>query len=277
MKMEESEYMGYDGTQMFMRVWSPQQQPKAVLLGFHGLGSHSGLISHVGEFFANSGYLFYAPDMRGFGHYSGIKGHVDSFEEYNKDMESLVAFIKLKHPSLKLFLYGHSLGALWIVLYVMEYQEGIDGILLPSLAVSERLKIGTATRSIMKVLSKANVKKHFDTGLDLDLIARNPEVVKRNKEDPLRFDMVTPRMAAEGLAARARAFANAQLVTVPVFVLQPSEDLILIPEENKNYFDRIASKDKTWKQYDGLYHEPFQDEGGDELLKDMAAWLDERT
>ncbi len=273
--MEESEYMGYDGTQMFMRYWKPEGEVKAVMLGFHGLGSHSGLISHVGEFFANKGYLFYAPDMRGFGHYSGLKGHVDSFDEYNKDIESLVAHLKLKHPDTKFFLYGHSLGALWIILYIMEYQEGIDGILIPAPAVSERLKISAATRAIMKGLSKINVKKQFSTGLDIDLIARNPEVVKRNKEDPLRFDTVTPRFAAEGLAARARAFENAHLITVPVIVPQSSEDLILIPEENKDFFDRISSEDKTWKLYEGFYHEPFQDEGGDEMLKDMAAWIAE--
>ena len=275
MQMEESEYMGYDGTQMFMRHWKPEGEVKAVMLGLHGLGSHSGLISHVGEFFANEGYLFYAPDMRGFGHYSGLKGHVDSFDEYNKDIESLVAHLKLKHPDAKFFLYGHSLGGLWVANYILNYQEGIDGILIPFPAVSERLKIGSATRAILRGLSKMNVKKHFDSGLDMDLIARNPEVVKRNKEDTLRFDQVTPRFAAEGMATRLRVFESAHLITIPVMIPQSGEDLILIPEENKDFFDRIASEDKTWKLYEGLYHEPFQDEGGEEILKDMAAWIEE--
>ena len=50
--MEETNYLGYDGKQMFMRVWHPEGEPKSIVLMFHGLGSHSGLMSFLGENFA---------------------------------------------------------------------------------------------------------------------------------------------------------------------------------------------------------------------------------
>ncbi|MFW9920131.1 MAG: alpha/beta hydrolase [Candidatus Thorarchaeota archaeon] len=277
MTYEEGEYLGYDGTQMFMRIWTPDSKHKAIVLGLHGLGAHSGTISYVGEYFAKNGFLFYAPDMRGFGKFTGTKGHVDSFDEYVQDLDSLISYLKLSHPDDKFFMYGHSLGSLWAYQYTLTHSDGIDGLITPCPAVSERLKISAATRTIAKGLSKLNVKQYFDTGLDLDLIARNPEVVKRNKEDPLRFDKATPRFAMEGLGMREKIFNRAEDITLPIIVLQTGEDMILIPEENKKFFDRISSKDKTWKLYEGLYHEPFEDEGGEQVLADMISWVNERV
>lgn len=274
---EESEYAGYDGKKMFMRIWKPEGPPKAVVLGIHGLGAHSGLISYVGEYFAKNQYIFYAPDMRGFGKFEGLKGHVDSFDEFVQDLDSLVTYLKQSHPSEKLFMYGHSLGGLWVINYILQHPEGISGIMTPCPAVSERLKISGAARAIVSMLSKLNVKRYFDTGLDLNLIARNPDVVRRNKEDPLRFDKATPRFATEGFKARENGFNRAEEIELPIILQQSGEDLILIPEENKKFFDRIASKDKTWKLYEGLYHEPFEDEGGAEFLADMMSWLDARV
>ena len=112
---EESTYQGFDGTTMLLRIWKPEGEPKAIVLGIHGLGSHSGLMDFMAEQFTSRGFIFYAPDMRGFGTYPGRKGHVESYDEYIDDMESLVAYLKLMHHDGKLFLFGHSLGGLHIL------------------------------------------------------------------------------------------------------------------------------------------------------------------
>ncbi len=271
---EESTYQGFDGTTMLLRIWKPEGEPKAVVLGLHGLGSHSGRLGYLGERFTAQGYIFYAPDMRAFGTYPGRKGHVESFDEYTEDLESLVAYLKLLHQDKKLFLFGHSLGAVFIIHYVLKHPDEADGILIPAPAVSERLKVSSTTRKIGSLLSKLNVKIYIDNGLDYELISRNPEVVKDNREDPLRFDKATPRFAIEGLKASKDAFDGASRITVPVLVQQSGEDLILDPERNKEFYDNIASEDKTWKLYPGLYHEPYHEEGGEEVFLDMFNWLE---
>jgi alpha-beta hydrolase superfamily lysophospholipase len=273
---EESTYQGFDGTTMLLRIWKPEGEPKAIVLGLHGLGSHSGRLAYLGERFASKGYTFYAPDLRGFGTFPGRKGHVESFSEYIEDMESLVAYMKLLHHDKKLYLFGHSLGAIFIIHYIVNHPGEADGIIIPAPAVSERLKVSGATRAIASLLSKLNVKMYFDNGLDHELISRNPEVVKDNREDPLRFDKATPRYAIEGLRASKDAFNSANKITAPVLVQQSGEDLILDPERNKEFFDSIASEDKTWKLYPDLYHEPYHEEGGEEVFADMFEWLEKR-
>jgi alpha-beta hydrolase superfamily lysophospholipase len=277
MKEEESSYIGYDGTKMLMRAHLPDEAPKAVVLGIHGLGSHSGLLMHVGDLFVQRGYAFHAPDLRGFGQFEGRKGHVESFSEYDEDLHCIVQDLKEVYPDEKLFMFGHSLGAVHALLYTIKYPGVIDGALVPGPAVSERLKVSSVTRALGKVLSALNTKNYIDNGLDLSLLAENPEVIERNKNDPLRFDKVTPRFAIEGLNASKRLFKSGSEVRVPLIMQQGGEDKILIPEKNKEFFDTIASEDKTWKLYPSLCHEPFFDPGGEELVKDMFAWLDERA
>jgi acylglycerol lipase len=272
---EESTYQGYDSTTMLLRIWKPESEPKAVVLGLHGLGSHSGRLAYLGERFIAKGYAFYAPDLRGFGTFPGRKGHVESFDEYNEDLESLIAYLKLLHQDKKLFLFGHSLGAVFIIHYIVNHPDEADGILIPAPAVSERLKVSSATRAMASFLSKLNVKMYFDNGLDYELISRNPEIVKDNREDPLRFDKATPRFAVEGLQASKDAFNLANRITVPVLLQQSGDDLILDPERNKEFFDNIASEDKTWKLYPGLYHEPYHEEGAEEVFADMFDWLED--
>ncbi|MHA2044971.1 MAG: alpha/beta hydrolase [Candidatus Thorarchaeota archaeon] len=271
---EESSYQGFDGTTMLLRIWKPEGESKAIVLGIHGLGSHSDLLDFLAEQFTSQGYTFYAPDMRGFGTFPGKKGHVESYDEYIDDMESLVAYLKLMHHDSKLFLFGHSLGG-HIIRYIANHPGEADGIIIPCPAVSERLKMSGAIRALLKFLSKLNAKIYFNNGLDYELISRNHEVVKRNREDPLRFDKVTPRYGIEGLKASEDGFDLASKITIPVLVQQSGDDMILDPERNKEFYDNIASKDKTWKLYPGLYHEPFQENGSDEVLADMFSWLSE--
>jgi alpha-beta hydrolase superfamily lysophospholipase len=277
MKYEETEYLGYDDIEMFMRKWTPEGEIKGVVLGIHGLGAHSGTISFVAEYFSRNGYLFYAPDLRGFGHWMGEKGHIDNFDEYLMDIHRLVGTLRSQHMSHSLFLYGHSLGSMLIVLYLAKYHDSVDGAIAACPSVSERLEIGKGTRIMAKLLAALNVKKRFDSGLNLDLISRNPDVVKRNKEDPLRYDVVTPRFAVEGLKAREKSALTGPEITTPILIVQTLEDKILIPEKTREFADTVASQDKTYKEYPDLYHEPFEEPGGEEVLKDFISWLDERT
>ncbi len=276
MKIKESHYQGHDGTRMLVRAWAPDEESKASIVAIHGLGAHSGLLSNLGEFFSSKGFTFYAPDMRGFGTFPGRKGHVESFDEYIEDMKFLIDDIKDKSSGKRVFLFGHSLGGLHVIRYVSSNPGQVDGVILMCPGISERLKVSNATKKLVGFLSKLNLKVYFNNGLDFTLLAKNPEIPQRYQEDPLRFDKVTPRFASEGFKASAEGASLAPSIRDPVLVIQTGEDKIIIPEKTKEFFDNISSLDKTYKFYPDLYHEPFEDDGVDELLNDIYVWIEER-
>ncbi len=272
----EDTYTGYDGTEMFMLKWLPEGRPRAMILALHGLGSHAGLLSYVANYYAENGFEVRVPDLKGFGHYDGLKGHVETFQEYTLDIDALVTRLMSRHTALKLFIHGHSLGALFALMYSLEHPGTAAGYITPCPAVSERLEVNTFVRLLLRFLSRLDVKKQFDNGLNYDLIAANPELVERNRNDPLRWDKVTPRFATEGFKAREVTFESAHMLTDPIIVLQTGNDQILDPELNRDFYMRIGSEDKTWKFYEDLYHEPWEDEGGEVVLEDMVEWIEAR-
>ena len=159
----------------------------------------------------------------------------------------------------------------------MKYPDApVTGLILPCPAVSEQLSVSAVTRAMAAGMSKLNVKSYFDNGLVHDKLAQNPAVVQMNKDDPLRFDKATPRYAIEGLGASKDTFDNAYRIKHPVFVPQAGNDQITVPEKNQEFFGRIGSDDKTWKLYPDLWHQPFQDEGGEIVLSDVFSWIEER-
>jgi alpha-beta hydrolase superfamily lysophospholipase len=277
MRYEESNYVGYDGTRMFMSVWLPgDEPPRALLVAIHGLGSHGYTLRNIGEYFAQRGLAVFAPDMRGFGHYSGLKGHVISFDEYKEDLKNIVDQVKDRFQSRLTYLFGHSLGGLHAIRYVAAYPQDVEGAMLSCPAVSESLKIGRATKAAGSLLSVLNVKRYFGNSLEFEYASHDPEVVQEHENDKLRFDKVTPRFGISALRAMREAFRAAPLIMLPILVQQAGEDMMVNPDMTRTFFDRLGSADKTWKIYEGFYHELHGEMGRDQVLNDMYAWLERR-
>ncbi len=277
LKYEESKYIGFDGTRMFMAVHRPDDdKPRALIILLHGLGSHAGDFENVGEYLAERGIAAFVPDLRGFGHYSGLKGHVMSFYEYIEDIQNLVMQVKDRYLNKITYLHGSSMGAIIALGYTTRYPRTVDGILLQCPGVSTRIEIGKGIYAATKVLSVLNVKRFFSLNPDYTETSRNPETVDRHRTDPLRFEMISPRFAIEMLSASKEAFRSASQIVLPTLIQQASEDHATIPEKNKEFFDNISSADKTWKLYEGLYHEIHEEPEREEVLADLYTWLDTR-
>jgi len=277
MQYEETKYIGYDGTSMFLAVWRPDNDnPRALLIVIHGLGSHAGDFKNIGQYFAEQGLAVFIPDMRGFGHYSGLKGHVMNFDEYIEDIQNLIMQAKDRYLNKTTFLFGSSLGGVNAVRYAAKYPRDIDGLILQVPAVSQTLDIGTGKRFAGHLLSILNIKRYFDSDLDYSDLSRSPGVIKDHETDPLRFERVTARFGIEGLRASEDAFNSASLITMPVLLQQAGSDKATDPNKNKVFFDRLSSKDKTWKLYEGLYHELHVEPEKDQVMADFAAWLEKR-
>jgi alpha-beta hydrolase superfamily lysophospholipase len=277
MKHKESHYTGFDGTQMFMNSWHPDdERPRALLIAIHGLSNHGYTMKNIGEYFAERGIAVFAPDMRGFGHYKSLKGHVMNFDEYIEDMYNIVMQVKDIYLNKLTYLFGHSLGGQHVIRYVTTYPKAVDGMILSCPGVSDTLDIGIGKYIAGRILSIFNVKRYFSTGVKHEFASHDPEAVKEIEEDPLRFDFVTARFRIESLKGTKRAMSCAPEITLPAFVQQAGEDMMVNPEETKEFFENLASPDKTWRMYEGLYHGLHIETEKEMVLRDMETWLEKR-
>lgn len=262
---------------MFMASWIPDnERPRALLIAIHGLGSHALDLATISEYFAENGIAVFAPDLRGFGHFDGLKGHVMRFDEYIEDIQNIVMQVKDRYLNKLTYLFGPSLGGVKILRYVVAYPTTVDGILLHCPAVFQTLDINTAVRFFANILSLLNVKRYYDIPTDYEESSRSPEVIKRHQEDPLRLEQVTPRFGIEALKASEHSFTLGPRIHLPILIQQAGSDKQVSPEKVQEFFDTIASTDKEFRLYEGLYHELAEEPEKDQVLGDMNAWLEKR-
>jgi alpha-beta hydrolase superfamily lysophospholipase len=199
-----------------------------------------------------------------------------SFDEYVEDIQNLVMLARDRYLNNILFLFGSSMGGINAVRYLVKYSRDVDGLILHCPGVAQQLEIGLGKKIVGNLLSLLNVKRYIENDLRYEDATRNPKVIKDMETDPLRFEYVTPRFGIEGLKAAEEGFNSAVSIRLPVLLQQAGADRLVDPVRSKEFFDALSSEDKTWKLYEGLYHQLHDEPEKEQVLGDMAEWLEKR-
>ncbi|MBP7342197.1 MAG: alpha/beta hydrolase, partial [Syntrophaceae bacterium] len=87
-------------------------------------------------------------------------------------------------------------------------------------------------------------------------------------------NVITPRLAHEMNRYVVIGAQNAAKIQMPVLIQLGSEDTAFSGQ--KDLFDAIGAKDKTFKLYPGLRHEVYNELAADRaaVLADLRSWLD---
>jgi lysophospholipase len=70
------------------------------------------------------------------------------------------------------------------------------------------------------------------------------------------------------------AMENASSLLCPIFVMQAGNDKMADKGTTKEFFEKIKSKDKTYREYDGFLHELWNEKGREQVFRDIFVWLE---
>lgn len=270
--MKEESFAGTGG-KIAYRSWLPDGAPKAVIVFCHGFNAHSGYFSWPGQKEAARGYAVYAADLRGRGKSEGTpRFYVEDISEYTSDLGGMVKLAKSRHPGLPVILMGHSAGGVTAVVYTLDNQKELAGLVCISFAYKVpapgiALKVfGFLSRYFPKFPVLALKNSDF---------SRDKQHVAEMDADPLIKDEKQPlkTLAALG-AAGERMHREFSKITIPVLILHGGDDHATLPVGSQEFFDTVGSKDKELKMYPGHFHDLLADVGKEETLADVDAWLD---
>jgi alpha-beta hydrolase superfamily lysophospholipase len=68
-----------------------------------------------------------------------------------------------------------------------------------------------------------------------------------------------------------------EAVEVPLLLLHGTADVVTDPEGSRQLYARAASKDKTLRLYEGLYHDLLHEPEWQRVVADALAWIDARV
>jgi acylglycerol lipase len=260
------------GLKIFVRSWSPESTPRAVVVVCHGVNAHSGQYTWVGEQFAASGFAVYALDLRGRGKSDGERFYVEDIADYVSDVAGTVKLAKSRHPGMPVFLLGHSAGGVVSSVYVLENQAELAGFICESFAFQVPAP-GFALAAI-KGLS------HFAPRLPVlklknEDFTRDPKALEALNHDPLTAHEVQPAITVAALVrADERLREEFPLITLPVLIMHGTDDKATVCHGSQFFYETAGSKDKTLKLYEGHYHDLLNDVGKEGVMADVKGWLD---
>ena len=266
---------------LFWQKWLPEKGTERVLVFQHGIGEHAGRYQHLLDAFANTGTAFYALDARGHGRTEGRRGGTIHFEQFADDLGDLIQIARSEHQPQRVFLLGHSMGGAIALDYALRpgRQDNLRGLVLSSPAIE--VPAHTVTRvlkSAAGVLSKVAPGAILDTMLSQAAISRDPEAIAAYRSDPLVHGKASVLMGHTLFHLNKRFYAEADRLTIPVYLFHGTADRITAPEGSKKLFERFTTEDKTLNLYEGLYHETMNELPDDrkKVLDDLVKWVVER-
>ncbi len=269
----ELERKGLDGTSLYFQGWQVEGAPKGVVCLVHGLGEHSGRYNHWGEWLNQAGYGMLSYDLRGHGKSEGLRGHVNSFEEYYKDTDLLIKEARERYASIPCFLYGHSLGSIIVCGYVLDRKPQIQGVVLSGLAIKTSLQEQKGKIFLARLVGSVMPKGGMESGLIPETISRDNEIVARYKADPLVHSKVTFGFGRSSLSALSYIDQHAGEWSLPVLVMHGEQDKLGYADGSREFAGRVRG-DCTLKIWPGLYHEVHNEPENRQVFEFLRQWLD---
>jgi len=261
-------------TEIFYQSWRPATASKAALVLVHGVTEHSGRYDNVVNHFVPLGYAVYAHDHVGHGRSGGRRVDVERFAEFTDTLDVFVRQARAWQPETPLFLIGHSMGGLISVLYVLDYQPQLAGVVLSGPAVKPSTTLSPLVVKVGKLLSRIWPTCRFYR-LPSGGASRDPAVLEAYRNDPLKTPgRLTVRLGLEMFQAMQRVLPEAAQIALPLLIVQGEADRLVDPAGARQLYEAVSSSDKTLKRYPGLYHEVFNEPEHAQVLSDVEAWVE---
>jgi alpha-beta hydrolase superfamily lysophospholipase len=269
----EFERTAFDGLKLYFQGWETEKRLKGIVCLIHGLGEHSGRYAHWGEMLNQAGYNLLSYDLRGHGKSGGPRGHVSSFVEYTRDIDLLLEESVKKYPGFPGFLYGHSLGGIITVDYILRRKPKLNGVIVSALSIRTSLQEQKLKILLSKILGSIVPKASIASGLVPATICRDPEVVNRYINDPLVHHQVSLGWGKSALGTIGWIDDHANEWTLPVLFMHGEKDELGYAEGSREYASRIKG-DCTLQIWPGLFHEVHNEPEKEQVFEFVRVWLD---
>lgn len=247
----------------YIHEWFPEEEPKHIVFGIHGLGAHGGWFERLATRLNKHGIAFYSFDLKGFGKSNYQRGHIQSFKEWRDDCAEFYKVLKEKYPNIEITILGHSLG-------------GVIASTLSKISFGDRLilsvpgfKGAPETWDFFGFVLPTLAKVIFAPGLYIDL----PEPTEKYENADLRVRSVTAQLMGQILKLGAEAEKQISKVQCPTLFLQCELDEVISNTALEEHYSMVPSSNKELKLFKDTKHDWIFYDAVDVISEEVARWV----
>ena len=255
---------------------SSNKRNKRTLLVVHGLGEHGGRYYHFPHYLAKTFDEIVCMDQRGHGRSSGIRGHVQSFDDLPGDVAAVARHLLGQESTPpQLHLFGHSLGGHVVLRTLIRHADlplASTTISAPFLGIAA--PVPAVKKAAAQVLSYVWGTLQLDTEVDAHGLSHDPAVAEAYTSDRLVHSKMTPAFFRSMMTAMIATLGTREGIRSPVLFQVPLQDKLVRSDLTLEFFGNLQHPQKRLKTYPNLFHEIFNETDREQVFSDFQAWVE---
>jgi alpha-beta hydrolase superfamily lysophospholipase len=254
------------------------QGARAGLIIVHGIAEHGARYRHAAAALARRNIASFVYDQRGHGEYPGTRAHIGDFAGFAADLGQIGENVQQRFPELPLFVWGHSMGSV-VVLLAAQNLMWARGLILTGCALDAMPKLGGVAGALLRLASALAPRLRINLRIDASVLTQDLEEQRRHMNDPLVPRTASLRLLYGFARACRTCLANAPRITLPLLAVHGEADKVCPISGSRALIEHLGSPDKQLVTYPNLLHEVHnEDEPSRVALFDlMSRWMIERA
>ncbi len=261
--LADDHVISFDGARLALQVWpATDGAPWAVVLAVHGMSEYAEAFYLAAPYWAERGVTVYAFDQRGFGRSPG-RGVWPGAELMGRDVATVAAQLRARHPDVTLAVLGESMGAASVLAAIDQADAALaDRVVLSAPGVRGWSALPLHYKSALWVSAHIAPRRAVRPPRGVSVQASdNMEALYKNGRDPLylrdtRIDAVYGLISH--MEAASRTVAG---VAEPTLVLYGAKDELIPQSAVEVFAAKLGPKGRS----------AFYDDGWHMLLRDLQA------
>ncbi len=273
-----------DGQRLHFRHWTAREPRRGLIVGLHGIQSHSGWYTWSSQRLAEAGYEVYFPDRRGSGLNGYRRGHADHGLRLIHDVRQVIRLARdeqggSSESSLPLTLMAVSWGGKIAAALAALWPDAADRLALLYPGLVPRVRPTALQRR--KLALARTFDRRFE-GVDIPLtdpalFTQDPEYQQFIAEDPLALHRVTSGFLNAGLDLDRIIHDHGTNIRIPTLLMLCGQDQIIDSHSTARMVAGFGCSRLTILRYQKARHTLEFEPQRNEFLADLIGWLNRET
>lgn len=262
--------------ELFRQKWQADERRNGILVLIHGTGEHHGRYQLLAAYLNQLGWDVHSGDLPGWGRSPGLKGHIDSFQQYLAATDGWVEEALAESAGQPVVLLGHSLGGLIVARYAQEYERAqqLRGAILSSPLLQLKMSVPAWQVRMAALANRIWPTLRLHNNLEASMVSRDVAIQQAYLSDPYNYAKVSVRWFFEIQQEMARAWEERARLTIPLLVMQAGADQIVDADAVERFVTGVKRTNLEWHRFADLQHEIFNEPERQMVYEVLGRWLE---